>query len=71
MNKKAYIKTLGLNTCRDILKNAPAWAKYWITGNEYHIDFHTFPNMAGRFSVYVPNLRHEMTALDESKPENE
>lgn len=61
MDKQAYIKTLGLNTCREIIANAPPWAKYWITGNEYHIDFITFPNMVNKISVYIDNLRAEFS----------
>lgn len=54
-----------IERAREIVSGAPSWAVYWITCNEYHYSKLSFPNMTGRHSYLLDDLRTAITSHDE------
>lgn len=57
----SLIEKLGLEKCQEIVSDAPEWAKYWITRDEYHGHIISFPNMTGQQSYLIDDLRSAIT----------
>ncbi len=53
-----------LEEMRKIVDEAPEWAVFWITRNEYHISMLSFPNMTGQQSFLISDLRTELAKHD-------
>ena len=49
--------SLTIEQMRKIVDEAPEWAVFWITRNEYHISMLSFPNMTGQQSFLISDLR--------------
>ena len=55
---------LTIEQMREIVNEAPEWAVFWITRNEYHISMLSFPNMTGQQSYLISDLRSAIADHD-------
>lgn len=56
--------SLTIEQMREIVDEAPEWAVFWITRNEYHISMLSFPNMTGQQSYLISDLRAALADHD-------
>ncbi|WP_180113278.1 hypothetical protein [Acinetobacter sp. YH12073] len=55
---------LTIEQMREIVDEAPEWAVFLITRNEYHISMLSFPNMTGQQSYLISDLRAALADHD-------
>ena len=64
MNAIQFIQQHGVDKARDVVEDAPEWAIFWISRNQYHGSVITFPNMTDHYSVDLVELKRLVESVD-------